>query len=58
LSAISVAFLISSTAILSVTLGVFGAYCAIRAVLAAFNPARLSSVLRSLIPNQSQVSGD
>ena len=58
MNALFVAFLISSTAILSVILGVFGAYCAISGVLAAVNPSRPSNVLRALVPHQSHVSGD
>ncbi len=55
-SALFVAFLIISTAILSVILGVFGAYWAICGVLAAVNPSRPSLVLRALV--QSQANGD
>ena len=58
MSALSVAFLVSSTAILSVILGVFGAYCAIRGVLAAVNPSRPSNVLRALVPHQGHINGD
>src|SRR6266404_9978591 len=54
---LSAAFLISSTAILSVILGVFGAYCAISGLLAALNPSR-PNVLRALVPHQSPASGD
>ena len=53
-----VVFLISSTAILTVVLGVFGGYCAISAVLAVVNPSRASQNLSALVPHQSQVSGD
>ncbi len=52
------AFLISSTAIVSVILGVFGAYCAIHAILAAANPARPSNRLSALVTNPSHASGD
>ncbi|MGA2004090.1 MAG: hypothetical protein ABSG70_11950 [Terriglobales bacterium] len=48
----------SSTAILSVSLGVLGAYYAISGVLAAFNPGRPSQLLSKLVPHQSQASGD
>jgi hypothetical protein len=58
LSALFVVFLIISTAISTVILGILGAYCAISAVLAAFNPSRPLNVLRALVPNQSQASGD
>jgi heme A synthase len=57
-SAFLAAFLLSSTAILAVVLGVFGAYCAIHAVLAIVNPSQPSNLLAALIPNQSQASGD
>jgi hypothetical protein len=58
LNALFVVFLISSTAVLSVILGVFGAYWAISAVLAAVNPTRPSNLLAALVPHQSQASGD
>jgi hypothetical protein len=58
LNALFVAFLISSTAVLSVILGVFGAYWAISAVLAMVNPTRPSNLLAALVPHQSQASGD
>src|SRR5208282_1927270 len=57
-SALFVAFLIISTAILSVILGVFGAYCAITAVLAVVDPSRSSNILAALVPHQSPASGD
>lgn len=52
------AFLVSSTAIVSVGLGVLGAYYAITGLLAAVNPARPAEILRALVPHQSQASGD
>ena len=52
-SALFVAFIVSTTAILSVILGVLGAYYAISAVLAAVNPTRPAHVLRTLVPQQS-----
>ena len=58
MSALFAAFLISSTAILSVVLGVFGAYWAIVAVLAAVNPSQPRRFLAALVPHQSQASGD
>jgi hypothetical protein len=57
-NALFVVFLVSSTAILSVILGVLGAYCAINGVLAVFNPSRPSNSLQTLVPNQIQASGD
>jgi hypothetical protein len=56
--ALFAAFLISSTAILSVGLGVLGAYYAITAILSAFDPARPSRFLAALAPQQSHASGD
>ena len=58
MEALLVIFLVSSTAILSVSLGVLGAYYAISGVLAAFNPGRPSQLLSKLVPHQSQASGD
>jgi hypothetical protein len=57
-NALLTAFVVSSTAILTVVLGVFGAYAAIAGVLAAINPSRPSHVLAALIPHQSHASGD
>ena len=57
-SALFVAFLITSTAILTVIFGVFGAYCAISAVLAAVNPSRPTNTLSALLPEQGRASGD
>jgi hypothetical protein len=51
-------FLITCTAFLSVALGVFGAYCAIRVILAAVNPTRTPVVLPAFIPQQSRAVGD
>jgi hypothetical protein len=57
--ALFVAFLVGSTAILSVSLGVLGAYYAISGLLAAINPARPWPFLQALVPHhQSQASGD
>jgi hypothetical protein len=56
--ALFVAFLVGSTAIISVGLGVLGAYYAITGLLAAVNPARPGQLLRALVPHQSQASGD
>lgn len=52
------AFLVSSTAIVSVGLGVLGAYYAITGLLTAVNPARPAQFLRPLVPRQSEASGD
>jgi len=49
---------VTSTAIVSVGLGVLGAYYAITGLLAAVNPARPTPSLRALVPHQGQVSGD
>jgi hypothetical protein len=56
--ALYIAFLVSSTAIVSVGIGVFGAYCAISGLLAAFNPARQSRPVAALVPHQGHVGGD
>lgn len=56
MEALFVVFLVGSTAVLSVSLGVLGGYYAINAVLAAFNPARKSRVTAALVANQA--SGD
>ncbi|MGA7684871.1 MAG: hypothetical protein WCC32_08290 [Terriglobales bacterium] len=58
MDALLVAFLVSSTAVLSVVLGVLGAYYAITGLLAAVNPARPAQFLRALVPHQSQATGD
>jgi hypothetical protein len=56
--ALFVAFMVTSTAIVSVGLGVLGSYYAITGLLAAVNPARPMPLLRALVPHQGQVSGD
>jgi len=56
--ALFVGFMVTGTAIVSVGLGVLGAYYAITGLLAAVNPARPAQFLRTLIPNQNHVSGD
>ncbi|MFZ3339962.1 MAG: hypothetical protein WA213_03700 [Terriglobales bacterium] len=48
----------SGTAIVSVGLGVLGAYYAITGLLAAVNPASPTQLLRGLVPHQGQASGD
>lgn len=50
--------LVSSTAILTVALGVFGAYYAISGILAVMHPSRLSHAVAALIPHQSHAGGD
>ena len=45
MSALSVAFLAGGAAILSVILGVAGAYCAMSGILAVVNPSRPSHTL-------------
>jgi hypothetical protein len=50
--------MVTGTAIVSVGLGVVGAYYAITGLLAAVNPARPAPLLRALVPNQGQASGD
>jgi hypothetical protein len=55
---IFVAFLLTTTAFLTVFFGVFGAYCAVCGILAAVNPSRPSPALSGLIPNRSHASGD
>jgi hypothetical protein len=59
-SALFVAFLVSSTAILTVVLGVMGGYYAVSVILSAFNPSRPSkpSTLSAFVQQQSQASGD
>jgi hypothetical protein len=56
LSALISGFLICSTAILSVILGILGAYCAINALLAALNPS--TNRFAALVPHHTQASGD
>ena len=58
MEALLAVFLVSGVTILSVALGVVGAYCAISGLLAAFNPARNSRPLVALVARQSQASGD
>lgn len=58
MNALFVAFLVSSTAVLSVALGVLGAYYAITGLLFAVNPARPPQAVRIFVARQSQASGD
>jgi hypothetical protein len=48
------AFLIGSTAIVSVGLGILGAYCAATALLAAFNPAQPARFIAAFVQQQTQ----
>jgi len=59
-NALFVAFIVSSTAILTLVLGVFGGYCAIQGLLAVLDPSRPSPTLSAsaLVPHQSHASGD
>jgi hypothetical protein len=57
-NALFVAFLLSSTALLTVVLGILGAYFAISGILAAVNPSRPSNALAMLVSHQSHASGD
>jgi hypothetical protein len=57
-NALFIALVTIGTTISCVVLGVFGAYCAVAGILAAFNPSRASNTLSALVPHQSQVSGD
>ena len=58
MDALFVAFLVSGTALVSVGLGVFGAYYAITGLLTAVNPNRPAPVMRALVPHESQAGGD
>ena len=58
MDALFVGFMVTGTAIVSVGLGVLGAYYAITGLLAAVNPARPAPLLRALVPHQGQLSGD
>ncbi|MFZ0686072.1 MAG: hypothetical protein WAM89_11055 [Terriglobales bacterium] len=58
MNAFFVAFLLSSTAILTVVLGVLGAYWTISGILAVVNQSRPSNALAALVPHQSHASGD
>jgi hypothetical protein len=53
-----IALVTITTTISCVGLGVFGAYCAVAGILAAFNPSRMPKALPALVPHQSQASGD
>jgi len=56
--ALFAAFLIGSTAIVSVGVGVLGAYYAVSGLLALFNPARPSHFSAQFVARQSQAAGD
>lgn len=58
MEALLAVFLVSGVAILSVALGVFGAFCVITSLLAALDPSRTSTRVSALVPSQSQASGD
>jgi hypothetical protein len=58
-NALMVVLLIGGTAIVGVALGVFSAYWALTALLAACNPSRPTTrVAPVLVPSQSSASGD
>jgi hypothetical protein len=58
-NALLVALLVCATAVSSVALGVFGAYCAVTGLLATFNSSRRSMpALAKLVPRQIHASGD
>jgi len=51
-------FLLSSTVIVSVGVGILGAHYAISGLLAVLNSTRPSESLHALVPQQGQASGD
>jgi hypothetical protein len=58
-NALIVVLLVCGTAISSVALGVFGAYCAVTGLLAAFNPSRPATAFAAaLVPHQGHLAGD
>jgi hypothetical protein len=58
-NAFIVIILVCGTAISSVALGVFGAYCAVTGLLAACNPSRPSAAFAAtLVPHQGHLAGD
>jgi hypothetical protein len=57
-NALLIAFIVSTTAVLSVVLGVFGAYYTVNFVLSAINPVRPAPAFRSFVPQHSRMSGD
>ncbi len=59
MNAFIIILLVCGTAISSVALGVFGAYCAVTGLLAAFNPSRPSTAFAvTLVPHQGHLAGD
>lgn len=59
MNALVVVLLVCVTAISSVALGVFGAYCAVSGLLAACNPSRPASAFAgTLVPHQGHLAGD
>jgi hypothetical protein len=58
-NAFIIILLVCGTAISSVALGVFGAYCAVTSLLAACNPSRpVSAFAARLVPHQGHLAGD
>jgi hypothetical protein len=58
-NALIVVLLVCATAISSVALGVFGAYCAVTGLLAACSPSRPTATFAAaLMPRQSHLAGD
>jgi hypothetical protein len=58
-NALIVVLVVCGTAISSVALGVFGAYCTVTGLLAACNPSRPASAFAAaLVPHQSHLAGD
>jgi hypothetical protein len=58
-NAFIVILLVCGTAISSVALGVFGAYCAVTGLLAACNPSHPATVFSAaLVPHQGHLAGD
>lgn len=58
MNALFIALVTIGTTLSCLVLGVFGGYCAVAGILAAFNPSRAENDLSALVPHQSQVSGD
>jgi len=58
-NAFIIILLVCGTAISSVALGVFGAYCAVTGLLAACNPSRPTAVFAArLLPHHGHLAGD
>ncbi|MGB9073771.1 MAG: hypothetical protein WCC22_14120 [Terriglobales bacterium] len=59
MNALIVVLLLCATAISSVALGVFGAYCAVTGLLAVCNPSRPTATFAAaLMSHQSHLAGD